>query len=598
MENGGAARLHRVEREPRYEGEDVSPTTDRELRGFYAYSLAAEVFAVCGVGSFLPVTLEQLARERGVLWSDRTTPCMVKTGTEASNSVAARILSRAAESDNNQCIVHVLGFEMTTSSYAMYTFSLAVLVQALALVSFSSVADHGTYRKKLLLSFAFTGAVCSMLFMVVVPQIFLAASLLTIISVTCLGSSFVLLNSYLPLLVANHPDTRRGEDNIHSISEAPGPLSPSLRRRASSEHDGFNITRTAALTTDATELKLSTLISSKGVGIGYLAAVFVQLLSILILFFLSKMSVSSTLALRLVLLLVGLWWFLFSIPSMLSLRDRPGPPLKSKVSSGAHWRSCFVYISFAWMSLWKTIKVASRLRQVVIFLVAWFLLSDATATVSGTAILFARTELKMGTVAIALLSITVTTMGIAGAFLWPIVGRRFELQTNHTIVACIALMEVIPIYGLLGYLPIFKAWGVIGLQQPFEIYILGVIYGLVMGGLSSHCRSFFGQLIPPGSEAAFYALYAITDKGSSAVGPAIVGAIVDATGTIRPAFAFLAIMTALPAPLLWMVNAEKGRTDAARMAGLVKKPAGDRDSLELHAVGRVEEEEGLMRDHD
>lgn len=37
-------------RKPRYEGEDVSPTTSRELRGFYAYSIAAEVYAVCGIG--------------------------------------------------------------------------------------------------------------------------------------------------------------------------------------------------------------------------------------------------------------------------------------------------------------------------------------------------------------------------------------------------------------------------------------------------------------------------------------------------------------------------------------------------------------------
>jgi MFS-type transporter involved in bile tolerance (Atg22 family) len=55
-----------------------------------------------------------------------------------------------------------------------------------------------------------------------------------------------------------------------------------------------------------------------------------------------------------------------------------------------------------------------------------------------------------------------------------------------------------------------------------------------MGGLSSFCRSLFGELIPPGFEAAFYALYAITDKGSSVFGPAIVGAITDATGEIRP----------------------------------------------------------------
>lgn len=40
-------------RTPRYEGEDVSPTTARELRGFYAYGLAAEIFAVCGVGMFI-----------------------------------------------------------------------------------------------------------------------------------------------------------------------------------------------------------------------------------------------------------------------------------------------------------------------------------------------------------------------------------------------------------------------------------------------------------------------------------------------------------------------------------------------------------------
>lgn len=42
-------------RAPRYEEEDVSPTTARELKGFYAYGLAAEVFAVCGVGKLLAI---------------------------------------------------------------------------------------------------------------------------------------------------------------------------------------------------------------------------------------------------------------------------------------------------------------------------------------------------------------------------------------------------------------------------------------------------------------------------------------------------------------------------------------------------------------
>ena len=50
MENGGAAESQPEPRKQRYQDEDLSPTTSRELRGFYTYGLAAEVFAVCGVG--------------------------------------------------------------------------------------------------------------------------------------------------------------------------------------------------------------------------------------------------------------------------------------------------------------------------------------------------------------------------------------------------------------------------------------------------------------------------------------------------------------------------------------------------------------------
>ncbi|PMD50861.1 uncharacterized protein K444DRAFT_657624 [Hyaloscypha bicolor E] len=599
MEDGVAVRSQRGRRGPRYEGEDLSPTTNLELRGFYAYGLAAEVYAVCGIGSFVPVTLEQLAREGGVLWSDKKTPCIAKTTGKGAAALAARLLTRATSTDNNQCVVHVLGAELTTSSFAMYTFSLAVFTQALALVSFSSIADHATYRKKLLVAFGFTGAISSMMFIFIVPQIFVLGSLLTIVGVTCLGSSFVILNSYIPLLVANHPQTYGdGDHDMNEASSVPlEPLSPGLRRRESSERRDFHTTTHSSgpQKRDSPALMLSTQISSKGVGIGYMAAVSVQIICILILFAMSKLTVSSTLALRIALLFVGIWWFVFTIPASLWLKDRPGPPLKTGISGG-RISCCLAYTSFAWSSLWKTIKVAAKLRQAVIFLIAWFLLSDAIATVSGTAILFARTELRMGTVAIAILSITATASGIAGASIWPILSRRFGWKTNHTLVACLCFMEIVPLYGLLGYLPFFQSLGWGGLQQAWEIYPLGFIHGFVMGGISSYARSFFGRLIPPGSEAAFYALFAITDKGSSAVGPAIVGAIVDATGTIRPAFFFLAVLIAVPAPLIWIVDVEQGQVDAVRLAGIMKKSGRD-DEIDGNDEG-LQEAEGLMRDHE
>jgi UMF1 family MFS transporter len=51
MEDGDA----QGRRAPRYEGEDTSETSEREIRGWYLYGLAAEVFAVCGVGKWYPL---------------------------------------------------------------------------------------------------------------------------------------------------------------------------------------------------------------------------------------------------------------------------------------------------------------------------------------------------------------------------------------------------------------------------------------------------------------------------------------------------------------------------------------------------------------
>jgi UMF1 family MFS transporter len=134
------------------------------------------------------------------------------------------------------------------------------------------------------------------------------------------------------------------------------------------------------------------------------------------------------------------------------------------------------------------------------------------------------------------------------------------------VLGCIFMFEFIPLYGLLGFLPFVQSLGFIGLQQWWEIYPLGFLLGFVMGGISSYCRSIFGSLIPPGMEAAFYALYAVTDKGSSVIGPAIVGRIIDSTGSIRMGFWFLSVLMISPAPFFWFVNLEKGRSDAVMMA--------------------------------
>jgi MFS transporter, UMF1 family len=565
----------------RYEGEDTRPTSQKELWGWYAYGWAAETFAVVVMASFLPITLEQLARENGVLLKDKSTPCKASwtpTPTSPFNSASLDTTEHRPK-ELPACVVNILGAEINTASFAMYTFSISVLVQALLIVSMSGAADHGRFRKTFLLTLAVAGSISIMLFLAVIPKVYLLGALLAIIGNTCFGASFVLLNSFLPLLVRYHPSILHGQGDLTSASDndqddldddnmasSTSALLP--KDQPDGAQSGASIPETIS-----PELKLSTQISSYGIGIGYLAGLLVQSAGILIV----VATGSTTFSLRLVLFVAGAWWGLFTIPAALWLRPRPGPPLPEAFSGHAAWYS---YVTYAWKSLFKTISRAKRLKDIVIFLAAWFLLSDSIATVSGTAVLFAKTTLGMKTASLGLINVIATIAGVIGAFSWSYISRLLKLRPSQTIVACICIFEIIPLYGLLGFIPAVQRLGVIGLQQPWEMYPLGAIYGFVLGGLSSYCRAFFGELIPPGFEASFYALYAITDKGSSVLGPAVVGAITDRYGEIRPAFVFLAVLIFLPLPLMLMVDVERGKAEASVMADELegKRKAGEAGS--------------------
>ncbi|KAN0072512.1 Autophagy-related protein 22-like protein [Elaphomyces granulatus] len=587
---------------PQYPGDDTRPTSKKELAGWYSYGWAAEVFTVCAMGSFLPITLEQMARDQGVLLSDKTTPCTSTWDTSLQSWGSARqfnnlmfILGQAGPGHphSSQCVIYLLGIEINTASFAMYTFSVSVLVQSLLIISMSGAADHGSYRKRLLIIFAILGSISTMLFLFVQPNIYLFGALLAVIANTCFGASFVLLNSFLPLLVRHHPSISdslpddASVPNVGVVCTPPNTYDDPLLSNSdvSSSLIRSNLRFTPrAPTQSSSALQLSTRISSIGIGVGYIGSVALQIFCIAVV----VATHQTTFSLRLVLFFVGLWWFLFTIPAALWLRPRPGPPLPL-TGSGKQHRSWIGYMAYSWKSLGKTALRARHLKDVLLFLVAWFLLSDGIATVSGTAVLFAKTQLDMEPAALGLISVISTVSGVLGAFSWSYLSRLLNLRPSQTIIACICLFELIPLYGLLGFIPAVKTLGFFGLQKSWEMFPLSAVYGLVMGGLSSYCRSFYAELIPPGYETAFYALYAITDKGSSIFGPAIVGAITDRYGEIRPAFVFLAFLIFSPLPLMLLVDVDRGRLDAVQLAAALEGVA-EGDEIRSPAVDAEDSE--------
>jgi len=103
---------HRRSPVPQFPGQDMRPTSRKELMGWYSYAWAAEVFVICGMGSFIPVTLEQLARENGVLLADESIPC---SGAPPGIPGPPRLLA----DQDGQCVVYILGMRINTASFAM-----------------------------------------------------------------------------------------------------------------------------------------------------------------------------------------------------------------------------------------------------------------------------------------------------------------------------------------------------------------------------------------------------------------------------------------------------------------------------------------------
>lgn len=323
------------------------------------------------------MTLEQLARDQGVLVADRSKSCLasVETSTPDSTSYNLPLQARnvSTRPDSDQCVVRLLAAEINTASFAMYIFSISVVLQALLIVSMSGAADHGIYRKSLLLTFALTGSIATMLFLSVVPKIYVFGALLAIISNVSFGASFVLLNSFLPVLVRWHPSVQavssslnqssvdeRADDDIFEHDEHQSETLLHSNNIAPVKNPRF--THATASPT----LRLSTKTSSYGIGIGYIAAVIVQTLGIVIVIVAKPVTNSTTLNLRIVLFFVGLWWFVFTIPAALWLRPRPGPPLpfSDNGKQGQRWIGS---IRYAWGSLFKTVLRARRLKDVVLF---------------------------------------------------------------------------------------------------------------------------------------------------------------------------------------------------------------------------------------
>ncbi|KAH7102425.1 autophagy-related protein 22-like protein [Auriculariales sp. MPI-PUGE-AT-0066] len=494
----------------------------RHLRGWLSYQFASEVFAVVSLTLFLPICLEQFARDNGYLASDRAVPCTDRTAPPG-----------GPVDETERCLVKLGWLWIDSASFSLYTFSASVALQALTVISVGAIADQPSQRKPLLLTFAAIGSIATALFLVLssTSVVWLLCALFAILANISFGTSIVALNAYLPDLAKGSPEVRKAWDKVQSLNTTQVP--PAIQEHTRDDEE-------EPLLAIPDEVEISS--TNKDAVDVYNAA-------------LLRLAIGAS----------GIWWAIFTIPASYWL-----PGARSLASKSSDRPSLLTEVRGSWARILDMLRPAEirKLRNTFWFLAAWFVLSDGFTTITGTAVLFAKTTLHLPASALVGVGVLVPLTGILGSLIWPRIQRAAGWTNLRCMLILVLLASLIPLYGCLGFLSVFHrspkhgGWRFGGLTTKEEMFILAIYFGSIYGAFQSYARAVFSEIIPRGEEARWFSLYSITDKSSSFLGPLCVGLIADATGNIRFGFFFIVIMMWLAVPVLLTVNVERGRRDA------------------------------------
>ncbi len=247
-----------------------------------------------------------------------------------------------------------------------------------------------------------------------------------------------------------------------------------------------------------------------------------------------SLGISEGMAVRISLSSAGVWWAVFTIPTVLALRDRgPAralPPGRSAVGASVR-------------QLEHTLRDVRRYPQALTFLIGYLLYSDAISTVLAVAAQFANDELKIPVSQLTLAILMAQFMGFFGAIGFQKLAAM--INAKRAVVGSLVIWIAALVYIYLA------------VDNVVQFFFMTAVVSLVMGGSQALSRSLFAQLTPKGREAEYFSIYEISDKGTSWLCPILFGLALQFTGSYR--IAILSLILFLGAGLLVLLRVDMAR---------------------------------------
>ncbi len=275
-------------------------------------------------------------------------------------------------------------------------------------------------------------------------------------------------------------------------------------------------------------------VSGYGYAAGYFGGGVALAVAIAVLSIGSGYGLSTASGLRVGLVIMGLWWALFTLPAAFILRDRNPPRGKA-----------LGFAATAQHAIGEVLHTLSRIRSysvLALFLLGFLLYNEGIQTVMSQASVFAREKLSMtpGELGLVVLMIQFVATPAALGVGW--LGDR--LGAKPTLLLCLTIW-----CGLLvaAFFTTTKT----------QFWYLGVVLAFVMGGTQSISRAIMGSMTPPAKTAEFFGFFNLSCRATSMFGPILFAQVLVWTKSAN--LAILSLLVFIVAGMIIVVGVNQAR---------------------------------------
>ena len=377
--------------------------------------------------------------------------------------------------------------ENTATAYWGYTTSIALLVIALIAPVLGAIADHTGGKKKYVAAFAALGILSTAAFVFLGTDTWLLGSSLYIGGNVGFAGANIFYESLLPHIA---------KDDIDQVS-------------------------------------------ARGYALGYVGGGILLVINVLWYMKPEWFGMPDVgFALRASFFSVAVWWGLFSIPLF---RRVPEPPVVRVGGEPVQ------PIRAGFTRLGKTFREITRYKQLMLFLVAFWIYNDGIGTIIKMATAYGDEIGIRMTHMIAALIIT-QFVGIPSSFLFGLLAARLGAKT------CILL--ALAVYALISAAGYF-------MNSAVHFYVLALMVGTVQGGSQALSRSLYGAMVPKHKASEFFGFYSTSTKFAGLFGPLLFGIVSQLSGGSRLSILSVTAFFVLGGLCLTRVDVEEGVREAA-----------------------------------